>query len=409
MKKTLWTRNFTLLIVATVLGSIGGIAGGFALSFLVFDETGSTLASAFILAIQLIPGFLIPLAAAPMMDRLPRKPFLVAGDAINGVLYLLGGLYLMFCPFSYIGYLCFSLVLSCLGSFDSLAYMSIFPQLIPDGMEQQGYTVSSMLYPVLQVIMMPLAAVLLDYVGVAVIIMTQGTLSIMAALTESFIKIEEKSRLDGEKFSLEMWLHDIREAVHYLKSEPGLRGIFNYVAVSNGVATGYGPLLVAYFRVTAGLTTAMYSLFSAAEFVGRTIGGFIHYNLKIPKEKRFPFAFCIYQIYDIMDISLLWLPYPAMLLNRGICGFLGINSATMREAAVQQYIPESLRARLNAYQNMLTLAVGSSLTLLIGFIGELMDYRICMSICGVLSFTTCWVSIWRNRKSIRKIYATQKE
>ena len=51
MKKTLWTKNFMLVTVASSLGAIGGIAGGFALSFLVFDETGSTLASALILAI----------------------------------------------------------------------------------------------------------------------------------------------------------------------------------------------------------------------------------------------------------------------------------------------------------------------------------------------------------------------
>ena len=45
------------------------IAGGFALSFLVFDETGSTLAAALIVAIQLVPTFLLPLIFAPWMDR----------------------------------------------------------------------------------------------------------------------------------------------------------------------------------------------------------------------------------------------------------------------------------------------------------------------------------------------------
>ena len=50
MKNRLWTRNFTLLIAASGLGAVGGIAGGFAMSFLVFDETGSTLASALVLA-----------------------------------------------------------------------------------------------------------------------------------------------------------------------------------------------------------------------------------------------------------------------------------------------------------------------------------------------------------------------
>ena len=37
MKHTLWTKNFCLVTLATVLGAAGGIAGGFALSFLVFD------------------------------------------------------------------------------------------------------------------------------------------------------------------------------------------------------------------------------------------------------------------------------------------------------------------------------------------------------------------------------------
>ena len=86
---TLWTRDFTLVTVASALGAIGSIAGGFALSFLVFDETGSTLASALVLAIQLVPYFVVPIAAAPWMDRLPRKPFLVAGDCVNAVLYAL--------------------------------------------------------------------------------------------------------------------------------------------------------------------------------------------------------------------------------------------------------------------------------------------------------------------------------
>ena len=52
-------KNFTLVTAASALGAVGGIAGGFALSFLVFDETGSTLASALILAIQLVPFFVL--------------------------------------------------------------------------------------------------------------------------------------------------------------------------------------------------------------------------------------------------------------------------------------------------------------------------------------------------------------
>ena len=409
MRQTLWTKNYTLLFFASACGCAGGIAGGFALSFLVFDETGSTLASALIMAIQVIPGAVIPLIATPWMDRLPRKPFLVAGDAVNGVLYMLGGIYLLRCDFTYIGYLFFSLVLSSLQTFDSLAFNSIFPKLIPAGMEQKGYTVSSMLYPVLQVIMMPIAALLLDTIGVAWILVIQGGMSLAASLIESRIRLQEENRMEGQSFSVKLWWNDLKEAAAYLGRERGLRSIYSYVAASMGVGMGYSSLLVAFFRVTPGFTTAMYSLFSVAEFAGRTLGGLVHYNIKIPDKKKFPFAFFVYQTYDVMDACLLWLPYPLMLANRALCGFLGINSATMRHAAVQQYIPDELRARINGFESMLSMASTSVFTLLIGAMGEVLDYRLCMTVCGVFACACCWLFVWRNRAHVRQVYETRRE
>ena len=267
MKPKLWTRDFTLLISATVLGAAGGIAGSFALSFLVYEETGSTLAAALLIAINVIPGFIVPLAAAPFMDRLPRKPFLVGGDAVNGLLYAAAGLYLLRNDFTYIGYLFFSLLLSSLSAFDSLAYQSIFPKLIPEGAEERGYTVSSMVYPVMQVLMAPAAAWLMRAVGVAAILIGQGALSLLAAGIESRISVREERRGEGGGFSLRRWLGDLRDAAAYLKKERGLLAIYSYMAVTNGVGSGYSALLVAYFSAAP----ALYSLFSAAEFAGRSL------------------------------------------------------------------------------------------------------------------------------------------
>lgn len=407
MKQTLWTRNFTLVTVATALGAIGGIAGGFALSFLVFDETGSTLASALIVAIRLIPYFVIPLFVAPLMDRLPRKPFLVGGDLLNGVLYAIAGIYLMRGRFSYVGYLGFSLLLSSLGAFDELAYNSIYPKLIPAGIEEKGYTVSAMLYPVLKVVMTPLAAVLFERLGVAWILLLQAALSLLAAAVESRIQIREQRRMDTKRFSLRQWWGDICEAARYLKNERGLRSIYNYMAVTNGVASGYSPLLIAYFRTAPGLSAAMYSLFSVAEFLGRSIGGAVQYRMKLPAKKKFAFTFGVYQFYETMDMSLLWLPYPLMLVNRACAGFLGINSATMRQAAVQRYLPEQLRARVNAYENMCITALSSLFSLILGALGEVLDYRLCVTAAAAFTLAVCWLSIWRNRRHVRAVYEAQ--
>lgn len=404
MKQTLWTKNFTTLIFATVLGAAGGIAGGFAMSLLVYDETGSTLAAAILIAIQILPNFIIPLAAAPLMDRMRRKPVLVAGDAINGILYTLAGLYLLRFRFTYIGYLVFSLVISSLGSFDQLAYHSIFPKLIPSGMEEKGYTVASMIYPVLQVTMMPVSAWLVDAIGIPAILIGQGALSLLAALLESTLQMEEQTSLLSERFSFCLWFNDLKEALSYLKNEKGLLNIFSYMAITNGVGGGYAPILTAFFRSTPGFSIAMYSLFSASEFIGRTVGGLVHYRLKIPPKKKHSFAFFVYTVYETMDMILLWLPYPLMLLNRGICGFLGINSASLRQAAVQRYLKEEFRARVNAFETVLFSAASAIFSLTVGFLGEMIDLRLCMTVCAGFTMLTCLWFIGRGAKDVRKVY-----
>ena len=404
----LWTRNFRLVIFASAIGTVGSIAGSFALAFLVFDETGSTLASALIVAIQLIPYLLLPVLIAPLMDRLPRKFFLVAGDIANAVLLAGMGLWLLFFEFSYVGYLAISLLLSCLGAVDELAFTSIYPELIPEGAEQKGYAVSSMLYPVLKVIMTPLAAVLLDSIGVAWILIAQSGLSLVASITENCIRLDESEREKHTPYSLRSWSEDIREAVQYLKKERGLRSIYGYMAVTNGVADGFSSILVAFFRTFPEFTAAMYSAFSVVEFAGRAIGSAIQYRIKIPKMKKYGFTFFVYQFYEVMDMLLLWLPYPLMLVNRGVCGFLGSNSAILRDAAVQRYIPEKLRSRVNAFNGVL-LTIGSSIfSLLIGFLGESLDYRWCVTIGGAVAMLASWLLIWVRRGDVRKVYEVSK-
>ena len=402
MKKTLWTADVVRITLATSLGAAGGILSSFALSFLVFDETGSTLASALVLAISLLPGAVLPLLIAPLMDRHARKPFLVGGDAVNALLYALAGIYLLRCQFSYTVYLGFSLLLACLSAFDELAYSSFYPLLLPEGMEEKGYTVSSMLYPVLKVLMMPVAAALFNTLGVARLLLIQSALSLLAALIESRITVHETPR-GGGRFSLRVWWGDLREAAAYLKKEKGLRALYDYMAVTNGMAAGYSPLLVAFFRTAPGFTAAMYSLFSVAEFAGRSLGGVVRYRYTLPENKRFSFVFFVYQTYELMDVLLLWLPYPLMLANRAACGFLGINSATIRQAAVQRYLPDHLRARVNAYESMLITAASAVLSLAVGSLGEVMDYRLCVSLCAAATMLFCWGSVFRRRGEVREV------
>ena len=95
----------------------------------------------------------------------------------------------------------------------------------------------------------------------------------------------EETRVCEKTFSFQVWKEDLQEVLRYFKKERGLQAIYYYMAATNGVASGYAPILVAFFRTAPGMSAALYSLFSIAEFLGRTIGGVVQYRIEIPKRK----------------------------------------------------------------------------------------------------------------------------
>ena len=269
-----------------------------------------------------------------------------------------------------------------------------------------GDAFSSTLYPTLRVLMLPLAAVLFEAVGVAVILLIQSGLSISAAIIESCIDIVEHTRMTRKDFSIKLWWKDIQDAYRFLQQEKGLRSIYAYLSFANGLHDGYSPLLVAYFRTTPGLTATMYSFFSLCFFFGRLLSGIVRYFRQVAPNKRFSLVFRIYLAYQAMDVALLWLPYPLMLVDRGVFGFLGNSSATLRRATVQKYIPDEYRARINAFESMLLTGMAGILSLAVGALGEIMDYRLCMTMMASITVLLCFLLIYRNRRAVKKVYET---
>ena len=403
MKNTLWTKNFTIITLGTVISAIGGVAMGFALSFVVFDNTGSTLMMALFAAASSLPGIILPVLLSPYLDNFRRKPVIVGLDYLSAVIYLLFGLYLLKHSFSLPLYLLFSLACGSIGSVYNLAYESLYPNLIPEGFAQKGYTVSGMLYPTVTMVMTPVASILYTRLGLGVLCIGEGLLLAAAASVETQIRVEEHTK-PGGKFSFSDYIGDFKEGFRYLKKEKGLLRIYGYMPITQGISQATEPLIRAWFRTAPGLNLTMYALFTTAEFIGRSIGGLVHYKFEIPPEKRFSLAYLVYVTYNIMDTVLLWLGFPLMLLNRGICGFLGINSATLRASSVQNYLPDNMRAKVNAVFNMLYALVPTLLTLAVGALGEMMDYRLCVTLVSAAGLLPCYLIMWRGREDVKKVY-----
>lgn len=403
MSRTLWTRNFTIITLGTVISAIGGVAMSFALSFVVFDNTGSTLLMGVFSAVSLLPHTLIPVLAAPYLDNFRRKPVIVGLDYFTGVVFLVMGVYLLSHSFQMEVYLAFSLLINTAGAVYQLAYSSLYPNLIPKGFAQKGYTVSGMLYPTVIMVMTPVASVLYTSFGLPVICLGEGVLLILAATVETQIRVEETVARGG-RFSFRDYLQDFQEGFQYLRREKGLLRVYTYMPLSNGLSSGTSNLVTAYFRSTPGLDMTMYAFFTTVEFIGRTLGGLVHYRVTIPPKKRFSLAYLVYQTYSAMDALLLWTPYPVMLANRALCGFLGINSATLRESSVQSYLPDNMRAKVNAVFNALMSLSSLVFSLGVGALGEVMDYRWAMTLLNLILIAICWLVVWRGREDVKAIY-----
>ena len=105
-----------------------------------------------------------------------------------------------------------------------------------------------------------------------------------------------------------------------------------------------------------------------------------------------------------MDAALLWMPFPFMLLNRFLCGGLGCASATIRESAVQSYLPEEMRARINAFFNVISSVGGVVCYLLAGLLGQILPYRLAATILGLATLGSMFFLIVLPAKSNRPVY-----
>ncbi|MBO5524588.1 MAG: MFS transporter, partial [Roseburia sp.] len=323
-------------------------------------------------------------------------------DLLTAVLYLAMGWYVGRHEFSYGLYLVFVLVIGTISVCYRLAYNAWYPELIPVGLEQKGYSVSNTIYPIVTIAMSPIAAFLYEKISMGEIFFLVAAITFAAVLVES--GIAEKRKEQKESYTFRSYWADMREGFAYLKKEKGIRNIYAYMSITQGTTDGTTILTQAFYQTMPYLTVTMLGFLKSAEMVGRFLGGLFQYRKEIPVNKRYGFTKMVYTAYNLLDIVLLFLPYPLMLLNRFICGVLGISSATIRETAVQCYLPEHMRARVNAFFNMVMSFGCVVFQLVAGSMGQWMSYRTGVVLISAFGMLCMVVLIVLPAKENRPIY-----
>ena len=87
-QQKLWTRDFTIITLGSVVSMVGGTMTGFAISIMVLDYTGSTFLYALFNICFQIPMLVCPLLAGPVLDRMSRKKVIYSLDFLSSFVFL---------------------------------------------------------------------------------------------------------------------------------------------------------------------------------------------------------------------------------------------------------------------------------------------------------------------------------
>ncbi len=406
VKQKLWTRDFTILTLGTVVSMLGNAVAGFAIGLLVLDKTDSVLLYALFMTCYSIPRIVLPMVAGPYLDRFSRKRVIYTLDFISAGLYAIFFLLLLKGFFNYTAYLLISMLMGAIDSVYSVAYDSFYPLLISEGNFTRAYSVSSLIYPLSSAIMVPIAGLCYKTIGLAPLFLFNAFTFLIAAIAETQIRaIETHIKSACERFSGSQFIRDLKDGIGYLKRERGLNAITWFFFVMMLASSVCMTLALPYFKNLTGVDGVMqYTFVMGANTIGRLIGGSVHYFFRYPAQKKYSIALFVYIVISFIDGAYLFFPFWAMLIFMVFEGMIGVTSYNIRISSTQNYLPDEMRGRFNGLFQMFTIIGTIAGQLIAGAIGDLFPIRWIIAVSMAITALSVFVIIIPNSEHVKKIY-----
>ena len=399
----LWTRDFTILTVGSIISILGNTLAGFAINLVVLDYSSSVFLFILFMVVFNLPKILVPILAGPLLDSFSRKKTIYTLDFISTAAYVVLFFVLKDGYFNYFVFILLSLALGSIDSVYQVAYESLYPVLVAEGNFRKAYSVSSMIMP-LSAVMLPLATFLYERYGIGRVFIISAAAFFTAACFETQIRAAERHLRDkSEKYGIREFKKSFIEGVEYIKGEKGLLIITAYFFVSMFSGSS-GALALPFFKAAPHLGVMLYSIVVSFNVIGRFVGGAVQYKIDYPVNKKFSIALFVYIAISFIEMFYLFAPSYIMAVMCFCTGLLAVTSYNIRLSTTQSYIPDAKRARFNgAYQMIMNagMIVGQ---LTSGALADYMPIRAVIIIFNAISLVAAFAIMWRGRRHVKQIY-----
>lgn len=408
MKQKLWTRDFTIITVGSMVSLLGSTLSSFAMNLMVLDRTESTLLFALYNILYTLPMVLSPVLAGPFLDRFSRKRTIAALDFITSGLFLIMSLYLAIFPFSFIFFAAMNILLGAIGGVYSVAYQSFYPLTVTEGNMQRAYAVDSTLES-LAAFMVPVSALIYNTFGLVPLFAANTVTYFLAALMETQLRTEEKyTSRESEYSGVRRFVSDFRDGIAYLRGDRGLMSIAVYFFFSS-LAGGVGYVVaLPWLRENFANGEYIYSMVWLMGDIARVISGVVFYKLRIPARYKYAIALTVYVATCVLEAAYLYVPVPVMAVMCFTTGLLGMASYNIRISATQCYVPDEKKGRFNgAFGTLSTVGqlFGQGAG---GALAAVMAKRPIIVLANGICLLAAIIFIGGSKKAVSAVYSTEK-
>ncbi len=273
MQKTLFSRNFVLLLLGQASSLLGNYTLKFALSMYVLERTGSASIFAGMLALAMLPTILLSPLGGILADRANRRNVMVALDGLSGLAVCLGCLAFPLDDLLAIGALL--VVLSVLGAFESPTVQACVPQMLSGEDIARGNALVNQVASIAALVTPFLGSVFYTAVGIRAVFFATAACFFLTAGLEGFFRLEYQK--PAKKMGICAILReDFSASARFFRQEQP--GIFKLLLLAAAVSLFVAGTAVVGFpylvRTVLGLSAEHYGAAESAMGVASILGSF---------------------------------------------------------------------------------------------------------------------------------------
>lgn len=385
-------RDYRLFWTGSLVSLVGTWMQSTAQSYLVWELTGSALATGLTVLFFSLPSTVLSLLGGVVADRIDRRKlvlttqslFMLQSAAMTG-LTLAGTIEV------------WQIYLLALGNgivmaFDSPGRQSMLPSLVEREDLSNAIALNSTVFNASRVVGPPIAGIVYAAAGPAWCFAV-NTVSFAAILYVLWII---RPRWGGPSVTQATLWRNLAEGVNYARTHPIERTLLLLVSLVGTFAFTYVVLMpVVASRVLGGGPAENGYLLGAAG-VGATLGGLMVATLRPRRPGKLIVSFGYAAVLCLIAFSLSRHLVLSMVLSVGIGGSVMAFLATCN-ATIQSHVPDALRGRIMSLYTLALIGSGPLNSLIAGVLGNVLGAPWTIALSGLVMGLAVGVIAWRNR------------